>query len=129
MAAGALRALRRVGLRAPADVSVVGFDDHPMGQYFDFTTIAQDVRDQGCQVAPHMVDAAVRSGEVPPVKLHAPTRLVMRGTTAIRGTPLERAAGGYLGDDSWMFDPTDAGQLVSPVYTRSKERHSSGAHN
>jgi DNA-binding LacI/PurR family transcriptional regulator len=133
MAVGALRALRRVGLRVPADVSVVGFDDHPMAQYFDLTTIRQDVRDQGRQIARHMVDAAVRPGEVQPVSLHAPTRLVMRGTTAVLATEPRavpaHAGTGYAGDDSWLFDPTDVGQLVSPVYTKRKERHSSEAHN
>jgi hypothetical protein len=39
------------------------------------------------------------------------------------------AGTGYAGDDSWLFDPTDVGQLVSPVYTKRKERHSSEAHN
>ncbi len=132
MAVGALRALRHVGLRVPADLSVVGFDDHPMAQYFDLTTIAQDVRDQGRQIANHMVDAVVRPGEVPPVVLHAPTRLVMRSTTAVLGAgPVATAppAGGYSGDDSWMFGPSDVGQLVSPVYTKRKEMHSSEAHN
>ena len=60
MAVGGLAGASRVGLRVPADVSVVGFDDHPMAQYFDLTTIRQDVHDQGRQIARHMVDAAVR---------------------------------------------------------------------
>jgi DNA-binding LacI/PurR family transcriptional regulator len=133
MAVGALRALRRVGLRVPTDVSVIGFDDHPMAPYFDLTTIAQDVSDQGRQIAQHMVDAVIRPGEVGPVKLHAPTRLVMRGTTAVQGTGQRtepaHAAGGHVAGDSWLFDPTDVGQFASPVYTKRKERHSSEAHN
>jgi len=100
---------------------------------FDLTTIRQDVRDQGRQIARHMVDAVVRPGEVAPVSLHAPTRLVMRGTTAVLATELRavpaHAGGGYAGDDNWLFDPTDVGQLVSPVYTKREERHSSEAHN
>ena len=55
MAFGALRALRRVGLRVPADVSLIGFDDHPMAQYFELTTISQDVWDQGCHIAQQLV--------------------------------------------------------------------------
>ena len=93
MAFGALRALRRVGLRVPADVSVVGFDDHPMAEYFNLTTIAQRVHDQGRQIAQHLVEAAVRPGEVPVAQLGAPTCLVVRGTTAVFGGPVGHSSG------------------------------------
>jgi LacI family repressor for deo operon, udp, cdd, tsx, nupC, and nupG len=86
MAFGVLRALRRVGLRVPEDVSVVGFDDHPMAPYFELTTIAQDVREQGRLIAQHLVEAVAQSGRslpCDPVALSAPTRLVVRGTTAV----------------------------------------------
>jgi hypothetical protein len=57
----------------------------------------------------------------------------MRATTAVLATEPRavpaHAGSGYAGDDNWLFDPTDAGQLVSPVYTKRKERHSSEAHN
>ncbi|MGO9657243.1 MAG: LacI family DNA-binding transcriptional regulator [Acidimicrobiales bacterium] len=133
MAVGALRALRRVGLRVPADVSVIGFDDHPMAEYFDLTTMAQDVRDQGRQIARHMVDAVLRPAEVVPVELRSPTRLVVRSTTAVLGseprTVPAHAGGGYGSDDRWLFDPAEVGELVSPVYTKRKEKHSSEAHN
>jgi DNA-binding LacI/PurR family transcriptional regulator len=85
MAFGALRALKRVGLQVPADVSVIGFDDHPMARCFDLTTISQDVWDQGRQIAHHLVDAVARPGEAPVLQLRAPTRLVVRGTTAVLG--------------------------------------------
>ena len=85
MAFGALRALRRVGLRVPADISVVGFDDHPMAEYFELTTMSQDVREQGRQVAQQLVAAVSRPDGAPVTRLHAPTRLVVRGTTAVLG--------------------------------------------
>ncbi|HUB70687.1 MAG TPA: LacI family DNA-binding transcriptional regulator [Acidimicrobiales bacterium] len=88
MAFGVLRALGRVGLRVPADVSVIGFDDHPMAPYFDLTTIAQDVREQGRMIAEHLVQAVASSSQgsaFVPVELDAPTRLVARGTTAVAG--------------------------------------------
>ena len=47
MAFGALRALRERGLRVPADVSVVGIDDHDLAASQGLTTVAQDVREQG----------------------------------------------------------------------------------
>src|SRR4029453_4889025 len=41
MAFGALRALRRSGLRCPEDVSIVGFDDHELAEPLDITTVYQ----------------------------------------------------------------------------------------
>jgi DNA-binding LacI/PurR family transcriptional regulator len=82
MAFGALRALGRVGLRVPDDVSVIGFDDHPMAQYFDLTTISQAVRDQGAAIAQQLVCAVTRPDETTVRKMEAPTHLVVRGTTA-----------------------------------------------
>ena len=75
MAFGALRALRRVGLRVPADVSLIGFDDHPMAQYFELTTISQDVWDQGCHIAQQLVRVVARPGDVPAVQSARPHSL------------------------------------------------------
>jgi LacI family transcriptional regulator, repressor for deo operon, udp, cdd, tsx, nupC, and nupG len=83
MAFGALRALRRVGLRVPSDVSVIGFDDHPMAEYFDLTTMAQDVLAQGRQIAELLVGAVVGSAAAVPMSLSAPTRLIVRSTTSV----------------------------------------------
>jgi LacI family transcriptional regulator len=35
VAIGALRAIREAGLRVPADIAVVGFDDIPLAEYYD----------------------------------------------------------------------------------------------
>ncbi|HXW79827.1 MAG TPA: LacI family DNA-binding transcriptional regulator [Acidimicrobiales bacterium] len=97
MAFGALRAVRRVGLRVPSDVSVIGFDDHPMAEYFDLTTMAQDVAAQGRQIARQLVGAVVRCTDAAPVFLNASTRLVVRSTTSVApsfgGRPEWRPAG------------------------------------
>ena len=85
MAFGVLRALGRVGLKVPTDVSVIGFDDHPMAAYFELTTISQDVRYQGHEIAKKLVDAVARPGDTTIRRLQAPTRLVVRGTTAVVG--------------------------------------------
>ena len=116
----AVAPLDRAGLRLPSDMSVIGFDDHPMAQYFNLTTICQDVRDQGRQIAQQLVGAVVRPGEAPPVELHAPTRLVVRGTTAVLGTeqrpsPALRTAGGQIAGDRWLFEPAGVGQTADPV--------------
>ncbi len=49
MAIGAMRAVRAAGLRIPADVSVIGFDNVDLSSYVDppLTTIAQATSDMG----------------------------------------------------------------------------------
>jgi DNA-binding LacI/PurR family transcriptional regulator len=49
MALGLLHAFREVGLRVPADVSVVGFDDVPEAAHYwpPLTTIRQDFAEVG----------------------------------------------------------------------------------
>ncbi|MDD7968459.1 LacI family DNA-binding transcriptional regulator [Actinomycetospora lemnae] len=87
-ALGAIRTLRRAGLRVPEDLSVIGVDDHPLAALTDLTTVAQPVRAQGRR-AGELVVAALR-GELadglPPAEL-LPTRLVLRGTTSPPGAP------------------------------------------
>ena len=80
MAFGALRALQQTGLSVPGDLSLVGFDDHPMARYFDLTTVAQEVRRQGEQVAKHLV--SLINGEGRTAHVLVPTRLVLRGSTS-----------------------------------------------
>jgi LacI family transcriptional regulator, repressor for deo operon, udp, cdd, tsx, nupC, and nupG len=79
MAIGALRAIRKVGLRCPQDISVVGFDDHEMAALFDLTTVAQPVQEQGARAARQLLGAL--SGAGPPSCEELPTHLVVRGTT------------------------------------------------
>jgi LacI family transcriptional regulator, repressor for deo operon, udp, cdd, tsx, nupC, and nupG len=79
MAMGALRAIRKVGLRCPEDISVVGFDDHEMAALFDLSTVAQSVREQGARAARQLLATLNDSG--PPTSVQVPTHLVIRGTT------------------------------------------------
>ena len=79
MAFGALAALRRAGLRCPEDVSVVGFDDHELAEFFGLTTVAQPVAELGFRAARWVTD---RLEDVPPVRAVTPhARLVVRSTT------------------------------------------------
>jgi LacI family transcriptional regulator len=66
MAMGALTALRRQGLRSPADVSIIGFDDIPyaMTAWPPLTTIAQPVELIG-RSAVKLLLARIRSPEDP----------------------------------------------------------------
>jgi LacI family transcriptional regulator, repressor for deo operon, udp, cdd, tsx, nupC, and nupG len=83
MAFGAMKVLGRIGMSVPADISVVGFDNHQMAGYFDLTTIAQPVFEQGRIIARRLVDSIERPGEVPPEKIRTDTNLVIRGSTAV----------------------------------------------
>lgn len=80
IAVGAMRSLRRAGLRIPADVSLVGIDDHPMAELNDLTTVRQPVHELG-RCAAETVVQVLEGHEAPAVTL-LPTHLVVRGSTA-----------------------------------------------
>lgn len=86
MAMGALRALRRVGLRCPQDVSVIGFDDHDLAEYLDLTTIAQPVVAQGQRAAQLALDY-LQDPSAPPRAEVLPVHVVIRGTTGPAPVP------------------------------------------
>lgn len=79
IAIGALRTLRRAGVRVPHDVSVMGIDDHPMAEQADLTTVHQDVRRQG-ELAGGMILSLLRGDPIGEAVI-LPTRLVPRGST------------------------------------------------
>ena len=81
MAIGVLRAARERGLRVPEDLSVIGIDDHEMADFFDLTTVAQPVHEQG-RVAAQQVLGALSSEDWQPEQVVLPTELVVRRTTA-----------------------------------------------
>jgi LacI family repressor for deo operon, udp, cdd, tsx, nupC, and nupG len=80
VALGAVRTLRRAGLRIPEDMSVVGNDDHPMAELTDLTTVAQPVLDQGVLAGRMLLDLLAGGSGTDGVTV--PTRLVVRGSTA-----------------------------------------------
>jgi DNA-binding LacI/PurR family transcriptional regulator len=47
LAAGVLRAAHELGLRVPADVAVVGFDDGDLAEALDLTTVRQPLEESG----------------------------------------------------------------------------------
>jgi DNA-binding LacI/PurR family transcriptional regulator len=84
MAFGALKALRRSGLRCPEDVSIVGVDDHELSEIFDVTTVAQPVVAQGAAAARWVVSRLEPTADPAAgddVAQHHPVRLVLRGST------------------------------------------------
>lgn len=84
MAIGVLRAARELGLRVPQDVSVIGIDDHEMAEFFDLSTVAQPVHDQGRLAAEQVLESLDATGDpsYQPRQIVVPTRLVARGSTA-----------------------------------------------
>jgi LacI family transcriptional regulator, repressor for deo operon, udp, cdd, tsx, nupC, and nupG len=81
IAGGAMRTLRRAGLRVGADVSVVGIDDHPVAEMLDLTTVAQPVHEQGL-VAGRMVRALLAGDAAGAAASQVlPTHLILRSTT------------------------------------------------
>ncbi|MDF9276217.1 LacI family DNA-binding transcriptional regulator [Arthrobacter sp. EH-1B-1] len=80
VALGAIRTIRRAGLRIPEDISVIGIDDHPAGALADLTTVHQSVREQGA-IAGRTVLAALKHEEFDPAII-VPTELIIRSTTA-----------------------------------------------
>jgi DNA-binding LacI/PurR family transcriptional regulator len=57
LAFGAIATLRNLGLQCPTDISVAGFDGHPMAQYWGLTTVSQHAHEQGIRAAHALVDA------------------------------------------------------------------------
>ncbi len=89
IAFGALRTIRRAGMRVPEDISVIAVDDHPLSAQLDLTTVSQDVFKQG-QLAARLVVDALRA-ETQASSTVLPTRLIPRGSTA---PPLRRMVNG-----------------------------------
>lgn len=81
MAVGAMKALRRAGLRVPEDISLVGFDDTPWFELLDppLTTIAQPVAELAVG-AVHALLALLEGG--PPTSALPLCRLVVRSSCA-----------------------------------------------
>jgi DNA-binding LacI/PurR family transcriptional regulator len=85
-AAGVLAAARRLGIRVPEELSIVGFDDLPLTRFTDppLTTVHQPVRRKGEAAASMLLEALRR----PPADdqdrvLVLETRLVVRRSTAV----------------------------------------------
>jgi DNA-binding LacI/PurR family transcriptional regulator len=84
VAIGVLAGARRLGLRVPDDLSVVGFDDLPVSRYTDppLTTIRQPVREKGEEAARLLIAAVGGRAGSDGRHVVLATELVVRGSTA-----------------------------------------------
>jgi DNA-binding LacI/PurR family transcriptional regulator len=81
-ALGALRAIAARGLRVPADISVVGFDDLFIAQYTSpaLTTVRQPMREMGRLALETLIKLAGGAASQPNIKV--PGELIVRDSTA-----------------------------------------------
>ncbi|MCZ4610699.1 LacI family DNA-binding transcriptional regulator [Streptomyces sp. Lzd4kr] len=93
VAVGALWTLRRTQIPVPGRVSVLGFDDQPLAEWFDLSTVAQSPSDLGRE-AGELALALIDDAEADHVRhVVLPTYLIPRGTTAPPPAPQGEAAG------------------------------------
>jgi LacI family transcriptional regulator, repressor for deo operon, udp, cdd, tsx, nupC, and nupG len=80
MAYGALRAIRRAGLRVPHDVAVIGFDDQVNAELMDLSSVHQPVAEQALDVTSRLL-RMVAGNDTEATAVVLPTELVVRGST------------------------------------------------
>ncbi|KRA24254.1 transcriptional regulator [Microbacterium sp. Root61] len=80
VAIGAIIAARRIGVRVPSDLSVVGIDDHEHADMFSLTTLRQSPRAQGYE-AVQLLIAQMEDPGAPPRHIAASSRLIVRNST------------------------------------------------
>lgn len=83
MAFGALRALRRHGVRAGEDVAVVGVDGHDMADLLELSTVSQPVEEQG-RLGAQLLIQRLENPSLEPSSLVLPTTLCVRASTSPR---------------------------------------------
>jgi LacI family transcriptional regulator len=81
MAVGAMAALRRAGYSFPEDISIVGYDDIPEGEYMDppLTTVRQPLVAMGVE-AVRMLVRQIEEPEALTEQIFMGTELVVRGS-------------------------------------------------
>jgi DNA-binding LacI/PurR family transcriptional regulator len=86
IALGAIRQLRDAGLRVPDDVSVVGYDDLPVAEYFEpaLSTIHQPMREVGALAAGFVLDQ-LAGGAAPALEAHL-LRAVLVARESVRAS-------------------------------------------
>jgi LacI family repressor for deo operon, udp, cdd, tsx, nupC, and nupG len=86
MAFGVHMAAQELGLDVPAELSIVGIDDHPLAGLFSLTTVRQDIRGQADRAVILLLDELVTAAELGTQadderRLTISTQLIVRGST------------------------------------------------
>lgn len=97
MAMGLMHAARRLGVRVPADLSVVGVDDHEQAWVHGLTTVAQPVQYEGERASRLLLDELARHGQHDPGTevVTVATGLVVRSSTAPPRAVVTPMTGGH----------------------------------
>lgn len=82
MAMGALEAIRESGWHTPDDISLVGYDDVEITQYFQLTTVRQPLYETGARGAELLMEMVDSGNRLPVEHIYLPTELIVRRTTA-----------------------------------------------
>ncbi|MFD5213151.1 LacI family DNA-binding transcriptional regulator [Microbacterium sp. NPDC058345] len=80
-AIGGIIAARRLGLSVPAEISVVGVDDHAHAEMFSLTTVRQHPRAQGMR-AVELLHRRMTAPDADIERIVMPSELVVRSSTA-----------------------------------------------
>ncbi len=80
MAIGVRESARRLGLRVPEDLSIIGIDDFVLSGVLGLTTVRQDVAGQGHAAADLLLRALLDDDESNET-IVLPTELVVREST------------------------------------------------
>ncbi|MGB3731063.1 LacI family DNA-binding transcriptional regulator [Microbacterium sp.] len=81
-AIGAVIATRRLGISVPAELSVIGIDDHQHAEMFALTTMRQQPRVQGL-TAVELLLQRTKDPDAAPEQRVLPSELVVRASTAV----------------------------------------------
>jgi DNA-binding LacI/PurR family transcriptional regulator len=81
IAIGTMIAARRLGLRVPGDLSIIGIDGHEYAEMFSLTTVEQQPRQQGHDAVIALLNQ-IAGDPAPPAVVDVPARLVVRASTA-----------------------------------------------
>jgi DNA-binding LacI/PurR family transcriptional regulator len=83
MAFGAMEAAQESGRQIPRDLSIIGFDDVEIAQYFQLTTVRQPLYETGARGAELLMEMVDSGNRLPVEHIYLPTELVVRRTTAV----------------------------------------------
>ena len=93
LAIGVLRAAREAGLECPADLSLVGFNDMPLTEFFGppLTTVHVPQREMGVRAADLLI-ARIEGQPAHPRRVTMDVHLVVRGSTAAPSRSQQKTA-------------------------------------